>query len=194
MNTSEVILDAALSGFGLRGYEAVSLDAVADEVGVSKQTVLYHFGSKEKLLEATIDHAAAELILAIEKKIANTSGWNTIEEIVGAVFRIAIQRPALLGLVREVMRLGAPWSTRAADGLEPIVEGARSYLEREMELGNMRTTDPRLLLVSAYSTVMGVATEIEVLRAVGIEPTLREAVIRRRELLKFLRSALVEGA
>lgn len=194
MNTSEVILDAALSGFGLRGYETVSLDAVADEVGVSKQTVLYHFGSKEKLLEATIDHAAAELILAIEKKIANTSGWNTIEEIVGAVFRIAIQRPALLGLVREVMRLGAPWSTRAADGLEPIVEGARSYLEREMELGNMRTTDPRLLLVSAYSTVMGVATEIEVLRAVGIEPTLREAVIRRRELLKFLRSALVEGA
>lgn len=194
MSTRDSILDAAVAAFGSRGYEAISLDAVADEVGVRKQTVLYHFGSKEKLLEATIDHAASELTVAIEKKIANTSGWETIEEIVGAVFRIAIQRPALLGLLREVMRLGAPWSTRAADALEPIVEGARSYLEREMELGNMRTTDPRLLLLSAYSTVMGVATEIEVLRAVGIEPTLREAVTRRRELLKFLRSALVEGA
>lgn len=54
----------------------------------------------------------------------------------------------------------------------------------------MRQTDPNLLLVSAYSTVMGVATEVEVLRAVGIEPTLREAVRRRRELLRFLEAAL----
>jgi hypothetical protein len=59
-----------------------------------------------------------------------------------------------------------------------------------MRRGHMRQTDPNLLLVSAYSTVMGVATEVEVLRAVGIEPNLREAVRRRRELLKFLEAAL----
>ena len=47
------------------------------------------------------------------------------------------------------------------------------------------------MLVSAYSTVVGVATEVEVLRAVGIEPTLRSTVTRRRELLAFLHSALV---
>jgi len=55
----------------------------------------------------------------------------------------------------------------------------------------MRTTDARLVLLSTYSTVLGVATEVEVLRAVGIEPTLRSMVIRRRELLRFLHSALV---
>ena len=48
-----------------------------------------------------------------------------------------------------------------------------------------------MLLVSTCSTMMGVATEVEVLRAVGMEPTLRETVLRRRELLRFLRSALV---
>ena len=48
----------------------------------------------------------------------------------------------------------------------------------------------QVVIDSAYSTVMGVATEVEVLRAVGIEPTLREAVRRRRELLKFLEAAL----
>jgi len=48
-----------------------------------------------------------------------------------------------------------------------------------------------LLLVSAYSTVVGVATEVEVLRAVGIEPTARSLVRRRKELVAFLRSALV---
>ena len=59
-----------------------------------------------------------------------------------------------------------------------------------MRVGRVRESDPQLLAFSVYSTVMGVATEIEVLRAVGIEPTLRQTVRRRQELLRFLRSAL----
>ena len=49
----------------------------------------------------------------------------------------------------------------------------------------------RVLLLSAYSAVIGVATEVEVLRALGIEPTARSLIRRRTELLGFLRSALV---
>jgi hypothetical protein len=60
-----------------------------------------------------------------------------------------------------------------------------------MDAGNMRRQDPRLLLLSSYSTVIGVATEVEVLRAVGVEPTVRSLLRRRDELLEFLRSALV---
>jgi hypothetical protein len=63
-----------------------------------------------------------------------------------------------------------------------------------MAAGHFRTTDARLLLLSTYSTVLGVATEVEVLRAVGIEPTLRSMVVRRREMLRFLHSALVVDA
>ena len=32
-----------------RGLDALTLDAVADEVGVTRQAVLYHFGSREGL-------------------------------------------------------------------------------------------------------------------------------------------------
>jgi hypothetical protein len=93
-------------------------------------------------------------------------------------------------VLREVSRLGPPAATRLTENLEPLVKRAREFLEAEMAAGHMRTTDPRLLLLSVYSTVLGVATEVEVLRAVGIEPTLRSMVIRRRELLRFLHSAL----
>jgi TetR/AcrR family transcriptional regulator len=71
------------------------------------------------------------------------------------------------------------------------VDRARSFLEIEMAAGELRPHDPRLLILSAYSTVIGVATEVEVLRAVGIEPTARSLIRRRNELLAFLRSALV---
>ena len=97
----------------------------------------------------------------------------------------------LLGLIREVSRLGPPAATRLTEDLDPLVVRAREFLEAEMAAGHMRRTDPRLLLVSAYSTVIGVATEVEVLRAVGIEPTLKSMVRRRTELLGFLRSALM---
>jgi len=190
--TDERILAAALQSFGTRGFEATSLDQLAGELGVTKQTILYHHPSKAALLEAVIDRATADLTATFDAALSSAgAGWERVEALVRSVFRLALRRPELLGLVREVSRLGAPASTRVAANLEPLVARAQRFLADEMDAGRMRRSDPALLLVSAYSTVVGVATEVEVLRAVGIEPTLRSTVVRRRELLAFLRSALV---
>jgi TetR/AcrR family transcriptional regulator len=195
VSTADRVLDAAVESFGTRGYEATSLDALAAEVGIRKQTILYWYPSKEALLEAVIDRSAAELSAALEDALARAGrGWDRVEAIVRAVFRMALRRPALLGLLREVARLGPPWSVRLTDALDPLVQRAREFLEAEMDAGTMRTTDPRLVLLSAYSTVIGVATEVEVQRALGVDPSLRSMVIRRRELLAFLRSALAPAA
>lgn len=190
--TSERILDAALASFGGRGYEATSLDALAVGLGVRKQTILHHFRSKQVLLEAVIDRAAAELAVALEQALARAGpGFDRIEALVRAVFRLAARRPELLGLLREVSRLGPPAATRLTDALDPLVERAREFLEAEMAAGNMRHQDAGLLLLSAYSTVIGVATEVEVLRAVGVAPGARSLLHRRSELITFLRSALL---
>jgi TetR/AcrR family transcriptional regulator len=192
VGTADRVLDAAIESFGTRGYDSTSLDALAAELGIRKQTILYWFPSKEALLEAVIDRSAAELSEALEDALARAGpGWARVEAVVRAVFRMALRRPALLGLLREVSRLGPPWSVRLTDALDPLVQRAREFLEAEMVAGTMRTTDPRLVLLSAYSTVIGVATEVEVQRALGVDPTLRSMVVRRRELLAFLRSALV---
>lgn len=186
------VLEAALVSFGGPGYDATSLDDIAAELGVSKQTILYYFPSKAALLDAVIDHSAVEVAAVLEGALAGAGeGWDRIEAVVRSVFRLALRRPELLGLIREVSRLGPPAATRLTEDLDPLVVRAREFLEAEMAAGHMRRTDPRLLLVSAYSTVIGVATEVEVLRAVGIEPTLKSMVRRRTELLGFLRSALM---
>jgi AcrR family transcriptional regulator len=45
----QMILDAATRLFTEQGYEGTSVDDIAQEAGVSKQTVYSHFGSKENL-------------------------------------------------------------------------------------------------------------------------------------------------
>jgi AcrR family transcriptional regulator len=189
--TTDRILDAALRSFGSRGYEATSLDDLAGELGITKQTILYWFPSKAALLDAVIDRAAADLAEALEHGLERAGpGWDRIRALVDAVLRIGLRQPELLGLVREVSRLGPPATDRMTAVLDPLVQRARAFLEAEMAAGRMRPTDARLVLMSAYSTVLGMATEVDVLRAVGEEPTIASLRRRRRELLRFLRSAL----
>ncbi len=140
---------------------------------------------------AVVDRAVGELTDELWAVIATSDvGWDRVEAMVRGVFRLAMRRPELLGLLRELTRLGPPALDRATAALEPLIKGATEWLHEEMRQGRVRRSDPRLLAFSVYSTVMGVATEVEVLRAVGVEPTLRDAALRRRELLRFLRSAL----
>jgi TetR/AcrR family transcriptional regulator len=185
------VLDAALGAFGTRGYEATSLDDLARELGIRKQTILYYFPSKEALLDAVIDRSAEEVTSRLVGALATAGeGFARVEAIVRAMFRLAARYPAMLGLLREVTRLGPPASERLLAQLTPLVARATAYLEAEMAAGRMQRHDARLLLLSAYSMVTGLATEVEVLRAFGEEPTLRSLVRRRDELLSFLRAAL----
>ncbi len=178
--------------FARAGYGATSLDDLAAGLGLSKQTILHHFGTKDGLLAAVVDRSAAELAGALEEALARAGpGFERVEALVRTVFRLAARRPELLGLLREVSRLGPPTATRLVEVLDPLVERARDFLVEEMEAGRMRRHDPRLLLLSAYCSVIGVATEVEVLRAVGVDPSARSLVRRRSELLAFLRSALL---
>ncbi len=191
-STRDRVIDAALTAFGTRGYEATSLDSVAAELGVRKQTILYYFNSKEALLDAVIDEAATELVQVVEGSLsAPDDVWSRVDTVVRSVFRLSARRPELLGLLREVSRLGPPAATRFAQILEPVIGRATRFMEEAMAAGEIRQQDSRLLLLATYSTVVGVATEVEVLRALGVEPTARALVRQRAALRDFLRSALL---
>ena len=189
--TRERILDAALSSFGTIGYDGTSLDDLANGLGIRKQTILYHFVSKRGLLGAVVDRSAADLNAALLEVLdGKATDWERVEALVRSVFRVALEQPLLMGLLREVSRPGSPAAPRLKGAMGPLMDRAQAWMEREMDAGRMRRTDAQLVLISAYSTVVGLATEIEVLRAAGLEPTMRTVATRRRELLRFLRASL----
>ncbi|MBK9971142.1 MAG: TetR/AcrR family transcriptional regulator [Acidimicrobiaceae bacterium] len=190
--TRERILDAATDMFGVRGVDAVSLDMIAADVGVAKQTLLYWFPSKDDLVQAVLVEAASELTIATEAAIRATGDdpLDRIEAVVRAVFRPAVRRPALLGLIREVSRLSPAVGERFHAELRPLVDRAVGYLQKEMDRGRIRQADPRLIAALCYATVTGIATEPELLRSVGWQPTTADLRRLRSELLAFLRAAL----
>jgi AcrR family transcriptional regulator len=189
--TDQRILDVAARSFGTRGYGTTSLDDLAHELGLTKQTILYWFPSKQVLLDAAVARGAAELSDALEEALARARpGDDRVAVVLRAAFRFAVRRPELLGLVREVSRLG---ERRAADlraRLGPLVARAQAALAREMDAGAVRRADPAHLLLFTYSMVIGVATDLEAQRALGIGVSIASLAQLRRELLAFLRAAL----
>lgn len=192
MTTRDRILETALDLFGTRGVDAVSLDEIARSVGVRKQTVLYWFASKDDLVDEVLGVATAELVIVIDAALraAPADPLDRIDAVVRAVFRPAVRRPALLGLIREVSRLDSAPAERLRSRIEPLVERAVVYLDAEMDAGRLRRGDPRLVAALGYATVTGIATEPEALRAVGWHPTPPGLRRLRDELRAFLRAAL----
>ena len=191
-STRDRILDASLDAFGARGVDAVSLDEIARTVGVRKQTVLYWFASKDELVEAVLATVASELVVVIEAAVraAPDDPLDRIDAVVKAVFRAAIRRPALLGLVREVNRLGSTQAEWLREWTAPLVARATTYLGDEMDAGRLRRGDPGLVAALGYATVTGIATEPEALGAVGWTPDAAGLRRLRAELRAFLRAAL----
>lgn len=53
-NTKQLILNTAKRLFNERGYNGVSLKDIADELGISKGNLTYHFRKKEEIMESLV--------------------------------------------------------------------------------------------------------------------------------------------
>jgi len=188
-STRDRILRAALAAFAERGVEATSLDSVAAEVGVRKQTLLYWFPSKEQLLFGVVDHAVAEIGQRLTESVlgAGPDLDDRLKAVVDATFRLGSTHPELLAVVREIARLGPPASTRLATAAEPLVDVASVGLARR-DGGAPDAEHVRRVLLAAGARVVGIATEAEVRADLGLAPDIAWLRSRRALLLADLRA------
>ena len=62
MEKRTAILESAMALFPPRGYDGVSMDAIAQHAGVSKLTVYSHFADKEALFSAAVTECCAQML------------------------------------------------------------------------------------------------------------------------------------
>lgn len=68
------LIDATISAIHKRGYAAVTMAGIAAEAGASAASINYYFGSKEKLLEATMRRLLGTLSRALLERYAAADG------------------------------------------------------------------------------------------------------------------------
>jgi AcrR family transcriptional regulator len=83
--TRKRLLAAAARLFAKNGFDATSVDDVAEEAGFSKGALYYNFASKDELFEALVDDSVAQMITGLEAALA---GAQTIEEKLAAMQRV----------------------------------------------------------------------------------------------------------
>jgi AcrR family transcriptional regulator len=89
------ILDIAAGLFVVTGFKGTSLQDIADGVGCSKASLLYHFASKDAILTELLTPAAGELA-ALNARLAALTGGDAVQAAVEGFVDL------VLGFRREV--------------------------------------------------------------------------------------------
>jgi AcrR family transcriptional regulator len=108
LTTRHRILSAATRLFADKGYEQTSIEALLDELGISRGALYHHFSSKEAIFEAVFEAVETDIATAIvgstrgvaDPAVALRTGCDAFLRIAGdeTVRRIAlIDAPAALG-------------------------------------------------------------------------------------------------
>jgi AcrR family transcriptional regulator len=88
------LMDVGRGVFASHGYEATSIEEVAQQAGVSKPIVYEHFGAKEGLYAAIVDREMDDLVARMSESISQGSPRERFEAAVLAFMTYAKEEPA----------------------------------------------------------------------------------------------------
>ena len=146
-----VIADAAAALFLRKGYQGTSMDDVAAEAAVSKQTVYKHFSDKDQLFAeivlATTDRAEG-LVRMVSVALDTTTDLRADLGELARQFLITLMRPEVLRLRRLVIstadqfpEVGRSWYE---NGFERALGTLATHFARLSERGLMVVEDPTI--------------------------------------------------
>jgi len=130
VRTEEAILEATLRLLATRGIQGTSLDLLAEEVGVAKSSILWHFGSKEELLLRVAERVLEEVAQGPAREIL---ALPTIEERSEASWRFYAdsvrERPELRRLVLWLILESADGRPELRARLQQVYRSIREMFE-----------------------------------------------------------------
>jgi AcrR family transcriptional regulator len=180
--TRQSILQGAEAVLLRAGLDALTLEAIAAELGLTKQGLYYHYASKEALLAATEAAAgAADALEALVRSyVGRYAGWLPL-------FRLATQgvqlSPLAARLGREQLQAIRPLNDRMYGPTERKLREAQRAGQADAML------DPRRLAFVAHTSAMGLLTMQLMVSAVD-DPLRHGEHALVDELCRALRAAI----
>jgi AcrR family transcriptional regulator len=154
----KMIIEAATRMFARNGSRGTTLGEIAAEVGVSQAAVVYHFGTKEELLNAVIDN---------RDRFEDTQLWRNgpdpgldIFSIVADIVHSWADHPEIVGLLAVLLAENVtdegPLRPRLRGNYQLTVQRIADTLGNAIERGEMRAdVDPRLKATELLAFLSG---------------------------------------
>jgi TetR/AcrR family transcriptional regulator, mexJK operon transcriptional repressor len=163
MRKSDPILTAAKDAFIENGFGNTSMDDVARRAGATKRTVYNNFGSKERLLEAVIDHAI-QLFEAAVPPLGPGASPSELRNFCDMLLQLMTWR-AGIGLQRLIISEGPAFPAIASRLSSRIAAAMCRPLAQFFE---NRGSSPAVAEASAMATVDRLMSRARLDRLVGI--------------------------
>lgn len=201
MDNAEHIRAVAAQLFARHGYEGASLQAIAERVGVTKQTLLYHYPSKDALrravLEQLFSHWRERLPQMLEAVTSGHGRFDALTRELVRFFEADADRARLL--VRELLDHPDEMRRLLADNLRPWVLLVAQYIREGQRIGLIhQDADPEAYVLNVIVLVLSSVGARGVVDAVlgesastsSSETAPSEQSRQTRELLRLTRTAL----
>lgn len=190
---------AALQEFAQKGLAGARIDEIAASAGVNKTALYYHFGNKDSLFAAALEHGYAEFRLNERSRTGGTSSALAgLEQLFGAVFDSLHANRQHASLIADENRHGgrhlAPaLRKRIQESVDPVIRDLNELIARGQREGVLLPgLDVPRIYLSMISLSMFYLTHASTLSvSVGLDLSDKEEVARWREhVVAFLLLAL----
>jgi AcrR family transcriptional regulator len=191
-NVRDTALRAATRLFATHGVGATSLQQIADDIGVTKQAILHHFPSKERLRDAVLEAMLAHWQERLPRLLAAaTASEDRFDAVVDEVMRFFADDP---DRARLIVREALDRPHEVAQLLRSTVHGwlrvIGGYIHEGQEHGrHFADVDPEAYVVHIMYLVITAAASTTVTQA-ALEPGPAGRARLDRELVRIAKSAL----
>lgn len=147
LETRRAIVTAAAELFAAQGYGATTVDAVAQNAGVSRKTVFTAVGGKLDLLKTALDWAVAgddrQLALADRSDVRGLLGQADPEKLITGWVHVLVDIDIRVGPLLRALEIAANGDAEAQDLLDDSqrrrLAGARTIVRRLVALGALKS-------------------------------------------------------
>jgi AcrR family transcriptional regulator len=134
-DTRERIIDVAAKMFSTRGYAATSIRDIAEELGVTKAALYYHFTSKDEILHALVDIPIESIRRALEQPRDTSTPQGRRAFVYSVLEAMAECDPEAIAVFKDPQ-------LQAFIGVEIAGSGITNVLAIELAKGLSGTDDP----------------------------------------------------
>ena len=160
----EQITALAIELIAEHGYAGTSLAKIAEGAGVSNAAILYHFGSKNAVLESAYAKVIGDLTESVSTAMTGApSARDSIDAYVRSLVGFMVSNPTYLRLMVEVLTtgdLGQPGQPpEAGSSTPPRWAPLADAMTRAQRDGDLRAFDTRTYAIALGGALDGVFAE-----------------------------------